>query len=108
MEGLEPSIDDRLLGRSKTRIMISTPMSESQVAEYLTKLQAEVKAKGVSVGSYPRWGKKRNTVTLTGMYADLSTPKAALKGGNTANHGAGTRTTSIVSRHRCFATSRAG
>ena len=69
LEGITPTIKARLIGQGKTRVMISTPLSESTVAEYLTTLQAEVKDNGVSVGSYPRWGKKRNTVTLTGMYA---------------------------------------
>lgn len=41
-------------------------MPESAVAAYLTELAARVEAKGVKVGSYPRWGKKRNTVTLVG------------------------------------------
>lgn len=46
--------------------MISTPMPESAVAEYLTGLAERVGPKGVKVGSYPRWGKKNNTVTLVG------------------------------------------
>ena len=50
------------------RVLISTPMSESAVAPYLTELAARVEEKGVKVGSYPRWGKKRNTVTLVGRY----------------------------------------
>jgi hypothetical protein len=32
----------------------------------LTELAAKVEPRGVKVGSYPRWGKKRNTVTLVG------------------------------------------
>lgn len=48
--------------------MISTPLPESAVAEYLTELAARVEPKGVKVGSYPRWGKKHNTVTLVGRY----------------------------------------
>ncbi|KAF8421649.1 molybdopterin binding domain protein [Tirmania nivea] len=48
------------------RVIISTPLPESAVAEYLATLQARVEARGVKVGSYPRWGKKRNTVTLVG------------------------------------------
>lgn len=49
--------------------MISTPMPESAVAGYLTELAAKVEPNGVKVGSYPRWGKSRNTVTLVGRYA---------------------------------------
>jgi hypothetical protein len=51
--------------------MISTPMPESSVAPYLTELAARVEPKGVKVGSYPRWGKKTNTVTLVGRYVTL-------------------------------------
>ncbi|KFY35489.1 hypothetical protein V494_05866, partial [Pseudogymnoascus sp. VKM F-4513 (FW-928)] len=54
------------LGEEISRVIVSTPMSESAVAPYLEKLQAEVEEKGVKVGSYPRWGKNRNTVTLVG------------------------------------------
>jgi hypothetical protein len=41
-------------------------LPESAVAPYLTELAAKVEPRGVKVGSYPRWGKKRNTVTLVG------------------------------------------
>ncbi len=41
-------------------------MPESAVASYLTELAERVEPKGVKVGSYPRWGRKRNTVTLVG------------------------------------------
>ncbi len=54
------------LGEEIRRVMISTPMSESAVAPYLEKLQARVEDKGVKVGSYPRFGKGSNTVTLVG------------------------------------------
>ncbi len=53
-------------GNSICRILISTPLTESAVAAYLTDLAARVEPKGVKVGSYPRWEKKRNTVTLVG------------------------------------------
>lgn len=36
------------------------------MATYLTELAAKVEPQGVKVGSYPRWEKKRNTVTLVG------------------------------------------
>lgn len=52
--------------RKATRVMISTPMQESEVAEYLTELQERVKDRGVKVGSYPRWGATNNTITLVG------------------------------------------
>ncbi|KAI5806790.1 MoaB/Mog domain-containing protein [Peziza echinospora] len=48
------------------RIIISTPLAESQVADYLTELQEKVDGRGVKVGSYPRWGKSTNTITLVG------------------------------------------
>ena len=51
---------------------ISTPLAESEVAEYLSELAKRVEPKGVKVGSYPRWGKKRNTVTLVGRYVPSS------------------------------------
>ncbi|OBT88667.1 hypothetical protein VE02_03207 [Pseudogymnoascus sp. 03VT05] len=54
------------LGEEISRVMISTPMSESAVAPYLEKLQARVEDMGVKVGSYPRFGKGSNTVTLVG------------------------------------------
>jgi len=53
-------------GKGVYRILISTPMAESAVAPTLTELAAEVEPKGVKVGSYPRWGKSHNTVTLVG------------------------------------------
>lgn len=56
----------RLTGSTGVRVIISTPRMESEVAEFLTELQKKVEPKGVKVGSYPRWGKKRNTVTLVG------------------------------------------
>ncbi|KAI0014222.1 Molybdopterin binding protein [Xylariaceae sp. FL0662B] len=69
LEGLKPFVIDRLVdpnGQGISRIIISTPLPESAVAEYLAELAAEVGPKGVKVGSYPRWGKKSNTVTLVG------------------------------------------
>jgi molybdopterin-biosynthesis enzyme MoeA-like protein len=53
-------------GKGVYRVLISTPLPESEVAETLTTLAKEVEPKGVKVGSYPRWGKSRNTVTLVG------------------------------------------
>ncbi len=55
-------------GKGTARVTISTPLPESAVAEYLTRLAARVEPRGIKVGSYPRWGKKRNTVTLVGRY----------------------------------------
>lgn len=52
------------------RILISTPLQESNVAPFLTELQSRVDAKGIKVGSYPRWGKNRNTITLVGRDKD--------------------------------------
>ncbi|KAJ6134075.1 hypothetical protein N7523_000397 [Penicillium sp. IBT 18751x] len=69
LTNLQPSIKPRLAhleGKGTERVMISTPLPESAVAPYLTELAAKVEPKGVKVGSYPRWGKKRNTVTLVG------------------------------------------
>ncbi|KAI4866790.1 Molybdopterin binding protein [Hypoxylon rubiginosum] len=69
LEGVKPFIVDRLVdpeGKGICRIIISTPLPESSVADYLTDLAARVAPQGVKVGSYPRWGKKNNTVTLVG------------------------------------------
>ncbi|KYK59271.1 molybdenum cofactor synthesis domain-containing protein [Drechmeria coniospora] len=69
LDGLKPHVLPRLVdpeGKGITRILISTPLAESEVAAYLTHLAAQVEPKGVKVGSYPRWGELRNTVTLVG------------------------------------------
>ncbi|QBZ58898.1 hypothetical protein PoMZ_03856 [Pyricularia oryzae] len=69
LEGLKPYIVPRLVdpeGKGICRVMISTPLAESAMAAYLTELAAKVEPQGVKVGSYPRWNKKRNTVTLVG------------------------------------------
>lgn len=69
LDGLKPRLLPRLTdpeGKGVLRILISTPMAESAVAGYLTELAAKTERRGVKVGSYPRWGKSRNTVTLVG------------------------------------------
>ncbi|KAI7154987.1 Molybdopterin binding protein [Hortaea werneckii] len=69
LTGLKPRILPRLTdpeGKGVYRILFSTPLAESEVAGYLTELSAKTEGKGVKVGSYPRWGKSRNTVTLVG------------------------------------------
>ena len=69
IDGLKPFVLPRLVdpeGKGTYRVLISTPMPESSVAGYLTELATKVGDHGVKVGSYPRWGKKRNTVTLVG------------------------------------------
>ncbi|KAI9879133.1 MAG: hypothetical protein M1830_009521 [Pleopsidium flavum] len=69
LDGLKPILMARLIdpeGKGIYRLLFSTPMAESAVAPYLTELAAKVEPKGVKVGSYPRWGKGRNTVTLVG------------------------------------------
>ncbi|KAL6233031.1 hypothetical protein BDW75DRAFT_216237 [Aspergillus navahoensis] len=69
LEHLRPSLLPRLAnpeGKGIYRYLFSTPLPESAVAPYLTNLAARTAAKGIKVGSYPRWQKKRNTVTLVG------------------------------------------
>ena len=69
MTGLKPVILPRLTdpeGKGTYRILFSTPLAESSAAPYLTELSEKVASKGIKVGSYPRWGKKRNVVTLVG------------------------------------------
>ncbi|PNP52124.1 hypothetical protein THARTR1_07333 [Trichoderma harzianum] len=66
LDGLKPHVIPRLVdpeGKGIHRILISTPLPESAIAEYLTQLAARAEPHGVKVGSYPRWGLKRNTVT---------------------------------------------
>ncbi|KAK0391229.1 hypothetical protein NLU13_0730 [Sarocladium strictum] len=73
IDGLKPLIRPRLAdpdGKGVYRILISTPLPESSVAGYLTELAKKVEPQGVKVGSYPRWEKKRNTVTLVGRNQD--------------------------------------
>lgn len=52
------------------RILIETPKTESEIAPYLTELQDRVRYQSIKVGSYERWGKETNTVTLVGRYDD--------------------------------------
>lgn len=69
LTGLKPRLLPRLTdpeGKGVHRILFSTPMAESEVAGFLTELSAKTEPRGVKVGSYPRWGKSRNTVTLVG------------------------------------------
>ena len=73
LEGLKPRLVPRLTdpeGKGVFRLLFSTPLAESAVAGYLTELAAKVEPKGVKVGSYPRWGRKRNSVTLVGRDKD--------------------------------------
>jgi molybdopterin-biosynthesis enzyme MoeA-like protein len=73
LRGLKPRLLPRLVdaeGNGHHRLLFSTPLYESTIASYLTELAARVEPRGIKVGSYPRWGKKRNTVTLVG--ADLA------------------------------------
>lgn len=73
LEGLKPSLLPRLVdpeGKGIFRMLFSTPLAESSVAPYLTELAAKVESKGIKVGSYPRWGKDHNTVTLVGRDKD--------------------------------------
>lgn len=69
LEGLKPRIAHRLAdpeGSGIHRIIVSTRRPESAVAAYLAELAARVAPRGVKVGSYPRWGKRSNSVTLVG------------------------------------------
>ncbi|KAL9636321.1 MAG: hypothetical protein Q9164_002889 [Protoblastenia rupestris] len=69
LEGLKPLLVPRLTdpeGKGVYRLLFSTPMAESAVAGFLTELAAKVEPKGIKVGSYPRWGRQRNSVTLVG------------------------------------------
>ncbi|MCJ1413602.1 hypothetical protein MMC19_007724 [Ptychographa xylographoides] len=84
LDGLKPRLLPRITdpeGKGIYRLMISTPKAESAVAAYLTELAAKVEPRGIKVGSYPRWGKGRNTVTLVGRdkaYMDSLIPEVEL------------------------------
>lgn len=74
LDGLKPKLLPRLTdpeGKGVHRLLFSTPLPESEVAGYLTELSSRVESKGIKVGSYPRWGKKNNTVTLVGRDLEL-------------------------------------
>jgi len=81
LEGLKPRLVPRLTdpeGKGIYRLQFSTPMAESEVAGYLTQLAAKAEPRGIKVGSYPRWGRKRNSVTLVGRdkeYMDSLIPE---------------------------------
>lgn len=69
VDGMRPLLEPRVTdpeGQGLHRIWFATPLAESAAAGYLTELAAKVEPRGVKVGSYPRWGEKRNTVTLVG------------------------------------------
>ena len=74
LTGLKPQLLPRLTdpeGKGIYRILFSTPQAESEVAGFLTELSSKTEPKGVKVGSYPRWGKSRNVVTLVGRDKDF-------------------------------------
>ncbi|KAE8342297.1 hypothetical protein BDV24DRAFT_162532 [Aspergillus arachidicola] len=74
LEHLKPTLLPRLTdpeGNGIYRYLFSTPLPESAVAPYLTDLATRTSSRGIKVGSYPRWGKKRNTVTLVGTNKDF-------------------------------------
>ena len=81
LDGLKPRLAPRLTdpeGKGVYRMLFATPVAESEVAAYLTQLAAKVEPRGVKVGSYPRWGKKKNNVTLVGRdkeYMDSLVPE---------------------------------
>ncbi|KAJ4301752.1 hypothetical protein N0V90_003845 [Kalmusia sp. IMI 367209] len=95
LDGLKPRLLPRLTdpeGKGVLRILISTPLPESAVAEYLTQLAARAEPRGVKVGSYPRWGKENNTVTLVGrdvefMESIVSEVEKAVQGRRVAVEG---------------------
>ena len=74
LEGLKPRLVPRLTdpeGKGIYRLLFATPLVESEVATYLTDLASRVEPQGVKVGSYPRWQKAHNTVTLVGRNKEL-------------------------------------
>ena len=81
LDGLKPQLLPRLVdpeGKGVFRLLFATPVAESQLAGYLSELAKKVEPKGIKVGSYPRWGKAWNTVTLVGRdkeYMDTLIPE---------------------------------
>ena len=80
LEGMKPSLLSRVPDPEKGnyRVMFSTPLAESAVAGYLTELSNKVADRNIKIGSYPRWGKRRNLVTLVGTdreYMDSLIPE---------------------------------
>lgn len=74
LEGMKKYLIPRLTdaeGEGVHRIYFSTPLAESAVAGFLTELAGKAEPHGIKVGSYPRWGKSRNTVTLVGRDKDF-------------------------------------
>lgn len=74
LEGLKPLLLPRLSnpeGKGIYRITFSTPLPESEIAGFLTELASRAEPRGIKVGSYPRWGRKRNAVTLVGKDQDF-------------------------------------
>lgn len=74
LDGMKPLLLPRLTdpeGKGTHRLLFATPLAESAVASYLTELAAKVEPRGIKVGSYPRWGKGKNTVTLVGRDKDF-------------------------------------
>ena len=88
LTGLKARLLPRLVdpeGKGVHRILFSTPLPESAVATFLTELSSKVTEKNIKVGSYPRWGKSKNTVTLVGRDAEymeslVSEVEAGVKG----------------------------
>lgn len=114
LDGLKPLLRPRLAdpdSKGTTRVLIATPLAESEVAEYLTELAQRVEPKGVKVGSYPRWGKKSNTVTLVGRYVGGAFPSRcrarAAVSPRTNRETIGTRTISIALPRKLHCRSRA-
>lgn len=52
--------------KKRHRVMLSTPLSEASMADYLTELSEKMEGQGIKVGVYERWGMSTNTVTMTG------------------------------------------
>jgi molybdopterin-biosynthesis enzyme MoeA-like protein len=73
LEAYEPVLKTKLAKPKQKvyRIVIETPMGESEVAGYLEALAERVKSKGVKVGSYPTLDERPNTVDLVGTDCDF-------------------------------------
>ncbi|KAI9928683.1 hypothetical protein ASPWEDRAFT_127527 [Aspergillus wentii DTO 134E9] len=72
LDGLKPYILPRLDSEAGKihRVLISTPLPESEVSLFLEGFAKRVEADDIKVGSYERTGYKNNTVTLVGRHLD--------------------------------------
>lgn len=78
LKGIMAPVGGSGLGK-RYRVLISTPLSEASMSDYLTELAVRMEGEGIKVGVYERWGMSTNTVTLVGRYVMPRTQVNALQ-----------------------------